>query len=171
MPLKLVRVDDRLIHGQVVAVWLRAVGADRILVVDDAVAADPFLSDVLRLAAPPDVPVEVHGLAGGAARARELAASPEAAFVLLRSPVSALRLREAGVRFDVLNLGGLGAGPGRHPLHRSIHASDEELAALRRLEALGTRVELRLVADERPVPLRSVDRAGGPAPDVPDATR
>lgn len=167
MGLKLVRVDDRLIHGQVVAVWLRAIGADRIVIVDDAVAGDGFLSDVLRMAAPPDVPVEVHDEASGIERTRALASSAEEAFVLVRSPLTALRLRRAGVPFDVLNVGGLGAAPGRHPLHRSIHASDEELAALRELETLGTHVELRLVADERPVPLRAVDRTPRAAADPP----
>ena len=77
MSLRLVRIDDRLIHGQVVAGWLRALGARRIVIVDDATAGDEFLREVLTLAAPQGVPVEVLDLAGGAARCIELAASPE----------------------------------------------------------------------------------------------
>jgi mannose/fructose/N-acetylgalactosamine-specific phosphotransferase system component IIB len=57
--LRLVRIDDRLIHGQVVAGWLRALGAQRIVIVDDAAARDEFLREVLTLAAPQGVPVEV----------------------------------------------------------------------------------------------------------------
>src|ERR1035437_5108835 len=52
MSLRLVRIDDRLIHGQVVAGWLRALGAKRIVIVDDATARDEFLREVLTLAAP-----------------------------------------------------------------------------------------------------------------------
>jgi mannose/fructose/N-acetylgalactosamine-specific phosphotransferase system component IIB len=48
MSLRLVRIDDRLIHGQVVAVWLRALGARRIVIVDDAAARDEFLHEVDR---------------------------------------------------------------------------------------------------------------------------
>lgn len=158
MALKLVRIDDRLIHGQVVAVWLRALGADRIVIVDDQTARDDFLREVLVLAAPPGVPVEVHDLESGTGRVRELASDDEAAFVLLRSPLTALRLRQAGVPFGEVNLGGLGAGPGRHALYRSISASEEERAALRELEKLGTRVELRIVADDRPVEFATIDR-------------
>ncbi len=158
MSLSLVRVDDRLIHGQVIAVWLRAIGADRILIVDDDVARDEFLADVMTLAAPPGVPVEVHDLEAGIARIGQVAGGPERIIVLLRAPATALRLREAGITFDVLNLGGLGAAQGRHPLYRSVHASDEERATLRRLEELGTRVEVRIVADDRPIPFRSLDR-------------
>ncbi|MGD0862130.1 MAG: PTS sugar transporter subunit IIB [Candidatus Limnocylindrales bacterium] len=158
MPLKLVRVDDRLIHGQVVAVWLRAVGADLIVIVDDKTAQNEFLREVLVMAAPQGTPVEVYGLTEGAARVSELAASPTQAFVLMRTPITALRLREMGVQFDMLNVGGLGAGPGRRPLYKNISATDEESEALRKLEEMGTKVELRIVADDRGVPFASVDR-------------
>ncbi|MCU0504289.1 MAG: PTS sugar transporter subunit IIB [Chloroflexi bacterium] len=158
MTLRLVRVDDRLIHGQVVAVWLRAVGADRIVIVDDRVAADPFLVDVLTLAAPIGVPVEVLDVASAAPRVTARASAHDACFVLVKSPVTALALLRAGVPIGAVNLGGIGAGPGRRPLYRTISASDEERAALREIEALGTPVEIRIVADDRPVPFASVDR-------------
>lgn len=160
MSLALVRIDERLIHGQVVAVWLRALGADRIVIVDDATARDEFLREVLVLAAPPGVPVEVHGIEDGAKRCAELAVSTERTIVLLRSPRTALALRKAGVPFDVLNLGGLGAGPGRNRLHKTISVSADELRDLRALEALGTRVEIQIVADDRPIPLASIDKGG-----------
>lgn len=158
MTLKLVRVDDRLIHGQVVAVWLRAVGAQRIVIVDDRTARDEFLRDLVVLAAPQGVAVEVHDVASGIARVTELAATSEEVFVLLRSPVGALQLRKAGVPFDVLNVGGIGSGPGRRPLYRNISASEEERAAMRELEGMGTRVELRIVADDRPIAFGTVDK-------------
>jgi mannose/fructose/N-acetylgalactosamine-specific phosphotransferase system component IIB len=156
--LQLVRIDDRLIHGQVVAVWLRALGAKRIAIVDDATARDEFLREVLTLAAPQGVPVEVLEVAEGAVRLIELAASPEPVMVLVRSPRTLLSLRQAGVPIEVVDLGGLGAGPGRRRLHRSISVSSAELAELRELEELGTRVEIRIVADDRPIPLRALDQ-------------
>src|SRR5207249_1645851 len=99
MALKLVRIDDRLIHGQIV-------------IVDDKTAKDDFLRDLMILAAPQGVPVEVHGTAEGAQRVAQIAATSENAFVLMKSPVTALALRKAGVPIPVLNVGGMGAGPG-----------------------------------------------------------
>jgi mannose/fructose/N-acetylgalactosamine-specific phosphotransferase system component IIB len=52
----------------------------------------------------------------------------------------------------------MGHGPTRRPLYKNISANDEELQAMRDLEALGTRVEMRIVADDRPVPFSSVDK-------------
>jgi D-glucosaminate PTS system EIIB component len=157
MSLRLVRIDDRLIHGQVVAVWLRSLGAQRIVIVDDATARDEFLRDVLTLAAPADVTVEVLNIADGAIRCIELAASPEPVFVLARSPRTILALRQAGVPIEVVDLGGMGAGPGRKRLHKTISISPDELAELRELERLGTRVEVQIVADDRPIPFRTLD--------------
>jgi mannose/fructose/N-acetylgalactosamine-specific phosphotransferase system component IIB len=156
MSLRLVRIDDRLIHGQVVAVWLRAIGARRIVIVDDATARDEFLREVLALAAPPGVPVEVLGLADGAARCVELASDPEPVIVLARTPRTVLLLKQAGVPIEVVDLGGMGAGPGRKRLHKTISASPEEIAELHELERLGARVEIQIVADDRPIPLRSI---------------
>ena len=156
MTLKLVRVDDRLIHGQVVAIWLKALGARRIVIVDDRTARDDFLREILELAAPPGVPVEVHEVEKGIERVRALVDDPEPVFVLMRSPVTAVRLREAGIEFPLLNVGGIGAGPGRKPLYRNISASPEEIEAMRQLEAMGTKVELRIVENDRPVMFSSV---------------
>ncbi|HJW21972.1 MAG TPA: PTS sugar transporter subunit IIB [Candidatus Limnocylindrales bacterium] len=156
MTLKLVRVDDRLIHGQVVAIWLKALGARRIVIVDDRTARDDFLREILELASPPGVPVEVLEVEPGIARVRGLVNDPEPVFVLMRSPVTAVQLREAGIEFPLLNVGGIGAGPGRKPLYRNISASPEEIAAMQRLEAMGTKVELRIVENDRPVMFSSV---------------
>jgi mannose/fructose/N-acetylgalactosamine-specific phosphotransferase system component IIB len=156
--LKLVRVDDRLIHGQVGFVWLRAIGADMFLVIDDATAKDPFLRDVLIEGHPQGTTVEVCSVEDGVKRMTELAAASTGAFVIMKSPVTALKLRQLGVEFDLLNIGGIGAGPGRSKLYKNISASPEEMAALRALEAMGTRVEFRIVPDDRPVSFSSVDR-------------
>jgi mannose/fructose/N-acetylgalactosamine-specific phosphotransferase system component IIB len=158
MALKLVRVDDRLIHGQVVAVWLRSIGADRIVIIDDKSARDAFMKDLMILAAPQGVAVEVLTVEEGILRAAAVAATDERAFVLVKSPVIALQLRKAGVPFDVLNVGGMGHGPGRRTLYKNISANDEERQAMRDLEAMGTRVELRIVADDRAVPFSSADK-------------
>ena len=157
MSFRLVRIDDCLIHGQVVTGWLRALGAKRIVIVDDATARDEFLREVLTLAAPQGVPVEVLGLADGAARCFDLASSPEPVIVLARSPRTIVALRQAGVPIEVVDLGGMGAGPGKRRLHKTISVSPDDLASLRLLEEMGTRVEIQIVADDRPIPFRSLD--------------
>ena len=84
----------------------------------------------LTLAAPQGVPVEVCGVADGAVRLIELAATPEPVMALARMPRTVLALRHAGVPIDVVDLGGMGAGPGRRRLHKTISVSSDELREL-----------------------------------------
>lgn len=163
MPLHLVRVDDRLIHGQVIAVWLRALGAEVIVVVDDATAQDEFLSEVLELAAPEGVEVEVHSVADAIQPIKELAASDIGTFVLMKTPEVALRLVEAGAPITLLNVGGIGAAEGRTTLYRNISANEAERESMRELERRGVKVELRMVADATPVSFSSVDTVKEPS--------
>jgi PTS system mannose-specific IIB component len=77
--------------------------------------------------------------------------------VLARVPRTILALRQAGVPIEAVDLGGMGSGPGRKRLHKTISVSPDELRELRELEQLGTRVEVQIVADDRPIPFRSID--------------
>ena len=101
--------------------------------------------------------IEVYEVATGAARLIALAATSEPVIVLARTPRTVLELRHAGVPIEVVDLGGMGSGPGRRRLHKTISVSPDELRELRELEKMGTRVEIQIVADDRPIPFRSLD--------------
>ena len=55
MAINMIRVDDRLIHGQIVAAWVKSLGLERIWIVDDATANDSFLKNVMKMVAPPGI--------------------------------------------------------------------------------------------------------------------
>ena len=60
--IRLVRVDFRLMHGQVVTAWLKQVSANAILIVDDQLAADKFLAQVFLMAKPQGVKVAIRSV-------------------------------------------------------------------------------------------------------------
>jgi len=152
---KWVRVDDRLIHGEVVVAWLSTLGTSKIIVVDDGVAKDEFMKEVLSLATPTQSTLIVLSL--------EQALSGDSsefdnALVLIKSPVTALALRQGGIEFSQLNVGGLGARPGRKPLYKNISASPEEIKALKEFEQGGGEVMFQIVPTDTVVPLSKVRR-------------
>lgn len=149
----LVRIDDRLIHGQVVALWVKHLQASRIVIVDDQVAKDSFLQIVLRGAAPPGVEVEVCGLEQATQALDRSEAERAKTIVLLKGPKTALALRNVGVLFETLNVGGMGAGPGRKPFYRNISATPDELEVFRQLEAQGVAVQFQIEPNARPIAL------------------
>lgn len=147
--LGLVRIDDRLIHGQVVAVWVKHIRTDTIVIVDDGVAKDPFMQEVLRLAAPPGITVDVRTVQEAITTLGNDAPNRERIMVLLKSPKTARQLFDGGVRFSHLNVGGIGAGPGRKSLFRNISMSEEEKSILKSLVRDGVKVTLQTVPGEQ----------------------
>lgn len=147
--LGLVRIDDRLIHGQVVAVWLNHIRVDSIVIVDDGVAKDAFMQDVLRLAAPPGVAVEARTIAEAVATLGEDAPNRERIMVLLKSPKTARQLFDGGIRYGRLNVGGIGGGPGRKSFFKNISMSEEEKAILKSLVKDGVKITIQTVPGEQ----------------------
>ncbi|HEY4690365.1 MAG TPA: PTS sugar transporter subunit IIB [Anaerolineae bacterium] len=146
----LVRIDDRLIHGQVIIVWRRHRTFTRIVIVDDGVAADPFMQEVLKMAAPPDLQVEVYSVAQGIAVLTQDRVDRETTMVLVRSPQVARQLFDGGVIYRALNVGGLGLAPGRKNVFKSISISDDEIAILKYLMENGVDIAFYSVPGEKP---------------------
>ncbi len=162
MTLTLVRVDDRLIHGQVVEGWLRVIQAQRILVVSDRAAKDPLQSGMMRLAVPENIALEVVSVDRALERVKAAAKSRERVLLLIAEISELDRLLAAGASIAAVNLGGVHAGPGRSPAAARGRPSlsdgaaarlcftDEEKRAVAGWIARGVSVETRaLPTDER----------------------
>lgn len=143
----LVRIDDRLIHGQVVAGWARSKKFSLIHIVDDALAADPFMVDVLSLSAPAGLKVVAENFPDSVNSLRQNR-SPQETMILMKSPATALALWETGIRYTALNVGGLGITPGRKKVFQDISLSAEEYRVLRQLQVNGVKITFLSVPGE-----------------------
>lgn len=131
MSFLLVRVDDRLLHGQVAFGWGSALAPRAYLIVDDRVAGDAWEREAFAAAAPGGSRVEVVAVEAFAARWREW---PEAGatIVLLAGVETLSRLWRAGVRpAGGIDLGGLHGRPGTREVLRYLHLTPEEIGLLR----------------------------------------
>jgi PTS system mannose-specific IIB component len=153
------RVDDRLIHGQVVVAWRQHLRYDAIWIVDDALANDAFLRDVLQMTAPSGVPVNVTTVQ----QAVDALAQSEsnAILVLVKSPETVLQLVKAGLVIAHVNVGNLGAAPGRKRALKSISLGPEHAIALDALAACGIEIAFQLVPDDPPVAWEKVRKTWG----------
>jgi D-glucosaminate PTS system EIIB component len=153
LSLALVRVDDRLIHGQVLLGWGPALEPARYVVVDDGLAADPF-ERVLLEASASGTPVEVLAIDLAAPRLAALALAPESTVVLVRALPEAARLAAALARVGAapvaINLGGLHYAPGKTRVHDAVYLDHADRAALAALAALGVRIVVQDVPATRP---------------------
>jgi PTS system mannose-specific IIB component len=151
----LVRVDNRLVHGQVLEAWLPALDAHGILVADDEAAGNILARSAMALAIPPGVNFEVLRVEAAAGLLRPGGKGPQAprTLVLLRDVRDAVALSEAGVPVPQLNLGNVHFGRGRKQVSPSVFLDAGELAALEKLSQAGTQVEVRAVPSEPPLRL------------------
>jgi mannose/fructose/N-acetylgalactosamine-specific phosphotransferase system component IIB len=143
------RIDSRLIHGQVVEAWLPGLKVERVVVADDEAAHSPLMRTAMGLAVPPELEVDILPL-------REtpfptFASDPVRTLLLLRDVQALLEARTLGLPRTRVNLGNVHHGPMRKAVSTSVFLNAEEMEQLKALHAEGWDVEARGVPSERPV--------------------
>jgi PTS system mannose-specific IIB component/fructoselysine and glucoselysine-specific PTS system IIB component len=152
------RVDDRLIHGQVLVAWGARLAPVRIWVVDDGVAGSEWERTLFREAAP-GIEVRVAGVPEAAEAHAVEAAAPGAAFLLVRDLATARRLVEAGAVVDEWNVGGLHYAPGKDKLNDYVYLGPADRADARALLAKGATLSVQDVPASPATPLSALDPA------------
>jgi PTS system sorbose-specific IIB component len=147
----LYRVDDRLIHGQVVVGWGRFLKINSILVCSERVAEDELARTMMEMGAPADVKVEVLRPAKAAAMLTSDAFAERAAIVLFETPADALYLLNMNVKIEKLNIGGMHFRPGKRQIMESVSVDEEDCRALLELAARNVDVYFQMVPQARPV--------------------
>lgn len=141
MPLLLCRVDDRLIHGQVVLGWGRPLGLERIVLVDDEVAANDWEQELYRMAVPGGIEVVFASVADAASRLGAWHADRRRTALLTGGIEEMGSLHAADpVAVHRINLGGIHHQPGRSERLPYLYLTDAELAFLRRLATDGAEI-------------------------------
>lgn len=148
MEIKLARIDDRLIHGQVSTVWVKEAGAQRIIVVSEEVEQDAIRKTLVKQAAPPGTKVNVVTPQKAAKVYTNPKYEKESVFYLFTNPEEVLELVELGVPIPVVNIGGMQYKEGRKQVTKAVSVNQKEAAAFQRLAELGITLDLRVVATD-----------------------
>ena len=152
------RIDDRLIHGQVLVAWGSRYNPARIWVVDDAVAASGWEADLFRDAAP-GIDVRVATVAAAAAAHAAEAAASGTAFLIVRDLATALALCEAGAQLASFNIGGLHYAPGKAKVNEFVYLDEADRQAAHALLARGVALEVQDVPATWPQALAALEPA------------
>ena len=157
----LVRVDNRLIHGQVVEAWLPHLKVSRVVVADDEAASSPLVRAAMALAVPSAIEVLILPLTQ--VDFASLSRDSLKTLVLLRDVAAAPFCQLHGLKLEHLNLGNVHFGTGRKQVSPSVFLTEAELQMLARLGTEGVRVEARAVPSEKPVELAELQERWGRA--------
>jgi PTS system mannose-specific IIB component len=154
--ISLVRIDDRLIHGQVVTQWVSRVKANRIIVVDDGVAKDPFMNTVMKSLAPSGTIVEVYSVADAIPKMIEYEKNENLRVIILtKVPQPLEQLFDGGVKIEKIVVGGMGIRAGRTKIFRNITADEAERAVFKSLLNKGVEIICQIVPDDISVDMKT----------------
>lgn len=152
MTLALYRIDDRLIHGQVVVGWGQPLDIEFIVLVDDTVASSDWEQELYRMGVPPEMEVYFHTASDAVAAIPKYRADSRHGILLTGDiPTMQTLVDQAGI--DAVNIGGIHSRDGRVQRLRYVFLSPDEERQLRELAAGGARVTAQDVPGARPVSL------------------
>jgi len=152
----LIRIDDRLIHGQLVEGWVNFLKATRILVADDAVAGNALQRTIMELSVPQGLKVFIGSVLEVCSRARAAVRDSEHAIVVFSNPADVLRALNEGLECRSLNIGGMHYVPGKRKLMDVLAVNETDLQALRAISGKGIKIAIQTVPTQRPMPLEKV---------------
>jgi PTS system mannose-specific IIB component/fructoselysine and glucoselysine-specific PTS system IIB component len=154
MSIVLCRVDERLIHGQVVVGWGERLHVERIVVVDDQLRESAWEQELYCLGVPPSMQAEFVSVEEARAAFPHWQEDGARVVLLLRDVPTLERLAAGGLLSgQEVNLGGIYSGPGRTRVLPYLFLDEEERAALRRIRESGAHVTARDLPASRTIPL------------------
>ena len=145
----LLRVDHRLLHGQVAFSWTQYVGADCILIANDNVPDDELRKTTIKLAKPPSVKMVIKNINDSIESIKSGVTDKYNLFIVVESVNDAWRIASAVEEIKSINLGGIKAKEGSKNISKAINLLPEEIEQLQQLVGKGVEVEIRQVPNDR----------------------
>lgn len=144
----LTRIDDRLLHGQVIVSWIPFLKIDEIVIVDDEYSKDEFMADLIKEAAPESI--SVHVLSPEKSAEYILSEDKGKRVLLLSRDIESIRqLIGLKVPISLVNIGGMGYRDGREKYVNAIHMSQAELNMLKEISSDGIKVEIQMLPNDK----------------------
>ena len=143
-----VRIDTRLLHGQVATTWTKQINPNRIIVVSDGVAHDELRKTMIEQAAPPGVHANVVPIKKMAEVVKDTRFGDTKAMLLFENPQDLLKAIEAGVDIKEVNIGSMAHSKGKVVVTNAVAMGDDDVKTLEALKAKGVKFEVRKVPSD-----------------------
>lgn len=158
----MIRLDERLIHGQVAIKWSRYLNVDRIVVVSDEAATSPVVQESLLMAAPPTAKTTIRKLDSAIALLQDPRGKSHRILVIVPTPEALLKVIENVPGIELVNVGNYGriapkeAAAPRRSFRANLYAYDSEVEVLKKVIATGVKCNYQTIPDDAPEALAKV---------------
>ena len=155
MAIELVRIDDRLIHGQIATTWINNYSIEQVLIINDEILLDKMQQSVISMTAPANVKVKVFGVD---AFIEVYKKNPihRRTMLILSNSIDAYRLARGGVNFPVLNVGGMRFENDRIKIAKAVSVTTKEREAFEKLVEMGIDVQIQMVPRDELLNMKDV---------------
>ena len=155
MKISLARIDDRLIHGQVVTSWSKDTKCQRMIVCNDDVTKDSIRKTLLEQVSPPGIRTSVVGIDDAIRAYFYPKYKNDRVLFLFTNPTDVVRMVEGGVAIKSVNIGGMSFKEGKKQITSVVSVDDTDIAAFKKLNEKGIELEIRKIASDSKVYLMS----------------
>lgn len=145
------RIDNRLIHGQIIEAWLPYLDAGVLVVANDELAGDEIRQEIMRLAIPERISAFFLSVKQAVQKYGELNARNVSTLFLFNNCRDVLAMVEQGVAIGVVNVGNMHYATGKHQICQHVAASDADLNCFDALSGHGVELDFRCVPSDTPV--------------------
>lgn len=160
--IKLLRLDERLIHGQIAIKWSRHTGVNRILVLNEEAAGNDIIRKSLLMAAPPEIKVAIEGLDAGIQMLNDPRAGSLNILVLVKTPQDVLKLLKSVQGIKSVNIGNYGrvapndsTGP-RKMFRGNLYLYDSEIEVMKQILDTGVECVYQVTPEDKPESVRKI---------------
>jgi fructoselysine/glucoselysine PTS system EIIB component len=143
--IKLIRIDDRLLHGQVAFTWSPALGIDCLLIANDRASKDSFLKLTFGLAKPSGVQLQIKSLVETVAFLKDEKSSHLKILLLITTVKDASFLSGELPEIKSINFGGIRGKEGSRLISKAVAITEEDIVLMRALLDKGIELEARQV--------------------------
>ena len=153
MPVNLVRIDDRLIHGQVIVGWVPATKADVVICINDAVANNEMQKCLMKMAVPPNIQALIYSVDGFNLTHDAAEIKDHNVIIIVTNPADLVRLIKKGFKIEKVNLGGMRHSVNKKEYSKSVFLNEKDIEDFNELKKLGGHIEYQMVPTDKPVDL------------------
>ena len=155
MGIELVRIDDRLIHGQIATTWINNYSIEQVLIINDQILKDKMQQSVISMTAPVNVKVKVFGV-DTFIEVYKKTPIHRKTMIILTNSIDAYRLAKEGVNFNILNVGGMRYENGRVKIAKAVSVTQEEREAFEQLIKMGIDVQIQMVPRDELLDMKKI---------------
>lgn len=143
-----IRIDERLIHGQVAAVWTNTLNVNRIMVIDDLAARDEIQKMALKMACPASARLSILTAEKAVQRLQENAYPQDRILIVMKGPATAKQVLDLGYFMPVINVGNISNKIGSIRIKHTVCVTPQEAELFRYIAGKGVKVTIQMVPSD-----------------------